>query len=241
MAKLLHRADHVVYQSEFCKLSADQFLGERREAWEVLHNPVDTARFTPGDKRNAGHVLLLGGNQYQRYRFATALETLARLPSDWRLLVTGELSWEPNRSRSRREGRAMVEALGLSDRVELTGPYTQTEAPPLMRSASLLLHTKYNDPCPTIVLEAMACGLPVVYSASGGTPELVGPDAGIGVPASLDWEQDHPPDPDLLATAVREVSERLPEHAEAARSRAEKFDVRPWLERHRRLFEELVS
>ena len=62
-----------------------------------------------------------------------------------------------------------------------------------MRRADLLLHTKYNDPCPTVVLEAMASGLPVVYSASGGVPELVGEEAGVGIPAPFDWEHDHPP------------------------------------------------
>ena len=48
----------------------------------------------------------------------------------------------------------------------------------LMRRAHLLLHTKVKDPCPSAVIEAMACGLPVVYPASGGTVELVGDEAG---------------------------------------------------------------
>lgn len=239
-SRALHAADHVFFQSEFCRVSSDRFLGERQGRSEVLHNPVDTERFTPGPGRRDGLTLLLGGNQYQRYRFEVALETLALLPNA-RLLVSGALSWHPDRRRSEAEARELVERSSVADRVELVGTYTQAEAPELMRRADLLLHTKYNDPCPTIVLEAMASGLPVVYSASGGVPELVGEEAGLGVPAPLDWEQDHPPAPQALAAAVLRVTERLDDHREAARARALRFDLRPWVERHRRVFEELVG
>jgi glycosyltransferase involved in cell wall biosynthesis len=239
-ARALHAADHVFFQSEFCRVSSDRFLGERQGPWEVLHNPVDTERFTPRPRRpHDGLTLLLGGNQYQRYRLEAALATLAHLPGA-RMLVSGALSWHPDRRRSEAEGRELVARLGLGERVELLGPYSQEEAPELVRRADLLLHTKYNDPCPTIVLEAMACGLPVVYSASGGVPELVGEEAGVGVPAPLDWEQDHPPAPEELADAVRRVAERLEERGAAARERALRFDLRPWVERHREVFEELV-
>jgi glycosyltransferase involved in cell wall biosynthesis len=236
-ARLFHAADHVVFQSAFCKLSADRYYGERREAWEILHNPVEIERFTPAETRPPRPLtLLLGGNQYQRYRFEAALDALAALP-DTHLLVSGSLSWARE---AEREGRALVEARGLDSHVELLGPYTQSVAPELLRRADILLHTKYNDPCPTIVLEAMACGLPVVYSASGGVPELVGEDAGVGIPAPLDWDQDHPPAPGALAAAVLELAERLEERAEAARRRAvERYDARRWIARHRELFEEL--
>ena len=240
-ARALHAADHVFFQSEFCRVSSDRFLGERQGPSEVLHNPVDTERFMPGPRRpRDGLMLLLGGNQYQRYRLETALQTLTLLP-EARLLVSGALSWHPDRRRSEAEGRELVARFGVADRVELVGAYSQEEAPELMRRADLLLHTKYNDPCPTIVLEAMACGLPVVYSASGGVPELVDDEAGAGVPAPLDWEQDHPPDPAALAEAVRRVAERLDDYAEAARARALRFDLSPWVERHREVFEELAS
>ncbi len=50
-ARLLHAADHVFFQSAFCKLAADRFYGERQGPWEMLHNPVDTDRFTPARTR----------------------------------------------------------------------------------------------------------------------------------------------------------------------------------------------
>ena len=237
-ARLLHAADHVFFQSAFCKLAADRFYGERTGPWEILHNPVDVERFMPPiDHASRPLTLLLGGNQYQGYRVMTALETLAELRRDIpdvRLLVSGTLS-------SPADVAAAVRSLGLGDAVELVGPYSHAQAPELMRRADLLLHTKYNDPCPTVVLEAMACGLPVVYSASGGTPELVGDEAGIGVPAPLDWDTDHPPGAEELARAAARITADLPRWTAAARSRSERFDARPWVARHRAVFEDLLG
>ena len=240
-ARLFHAADHVLFQSAFCKVSADRFYGERAGPWEILHNPVDTRRFTPAERSGRRPLtLLLGGNQYQRYRLVAALEAVARLRRELpetRLLVSGTLSFAPE---AEAETAALVRKLDLDAAVELLGPYSQRDAPDVLRRADVLLHTKYNDPCPTVVLEAMACGLPVVYSASGGVGELVGDDAGVGIPAPLDWEQDHPPAPDALAAAVLEVTARLEDRSEAARRRAvERFDSRRWIARHEELFEEL--
>lgn len=244
MARALHEADHVFFQSAFCKLAADRFLGEREGPWEVLYNAVDTNIFTPGPAPAGGLVLLLGGSQYQWYRVESALRALATVSGergDATLLIAGALSWTADSRTAAAALRGLARDLGVDDRVELVGPYSQREAPALLRRAHLLLHTKFNDPCPGAVIEAMACGLPVVYSASGGVPELVGQDAGVGVPAPLDFDRDHPPDPDALATAVLEAAERLGELREAARARAaERFDLAPWVERHRVVFEELL-
>jgi glycosyltransferase involved in cell wall biosynthesis len=228
---VLEQADHVVYQSEFCKAAADRFLGEPRCRWEVLHNAVDTSEFTPAPESPAGgRVLLLAGDQTQPYRLGTALRTIALLP-EARLLVTGALI---------EDGRALAEQLGVGDRVLLTGRYAQRDAPSVYRRAHVLLHPKVNDPCPNVVLEALACGLPVVHSASGGTPELVG-DAGVGVGSDTTWERDVPPAPDLLAAGVEHVLELLDELRVEARARAKRFDFAPWVERHRQLFTSLVG
>src|SRR5262249_30621601 len=149
------------------------FLGEPKGTWEVLYNAVDVEHFAPVDTPPDGSpVLLLGGDQTQAYRLELALQTLARLP-EARLIVTGRLASDP---------QPLLNELSLVDRVEVVGRYAQSEAPAIFRRAHLLLHTKVLDPCPSLVVEAMACGLPVVYAASGGTVELVGDEAGIGVP-----------------------------------------------------------
>ena len=246
MIRGIRAADHVFYQSEFCRLSADRYLGSPSGTSEILYNAVDTRVFlpAPGRTRSGRLTLVLGGTQYQRYRIEVALGTLAELVQDGldaRLLVTGRVSW-PGEAGGERWTVARAQTLGIDDRVELVGPYSQADAPALLRRGDLLLHTKYNDPCPGVVIEAMSCGLPVVYSASGGVPELVGDDAGIGVSAPLDWEQDHRPSPRALADAVLRVLEHLDDHGEAARRRAvARFDVRPWIERHAEVFEALVG
>ena len=236
LRRALTAADHVLYQSEFSKRSADSFLGEPHGSWEILHNAVDIDHFTPAKTPLAGGpFVLLGGDQTQEYRLELGLRTLAALASrhpDARLLVTGRLVVSPE---------PLIDELRLRGRVQLLGEYTQRDAPEIFRQAHLLLHTKVNDPCPTLVVEAMACGLPVVYPASGGTVELVG-DGGIGVPHPDGWERDEPPTPDALADAVGRVLDDRSRYSMAARARAsERFSLEPWLDRHAELFAHLES
>lgn len=236
LRRALLAADHVLYQTAFCKRSADEFLAEPAGGWEILPNAVDVERFTPASEPPAdGPVLLLGGDQTQAYRLELGLRTFAALlpaHSDARLLVAGRLVSEPE---------PLLSELGLAGRVELLGRYAQSDAPALYRRAHLLLHTKVNDPCPNVVLEAMASGLPVVYPSSGGTVELVAAEAGIGVPHSDSFERDEPPSPEAMAHAVDRVLADLHAFRIAARTRAvERYPLPAWLDRHAALFEELL-
>jgi glycosyltransferase involved in cell wall biosynthesis len=237
LRRALQAADYVLYQSEFCKGAADEFLGEPAGSWEILPNAVDVDVFTPAERTPSdGPVLLLGGDQTQAYRLELALETLAALMPAFpeaRLLVAGRLvvPVEP-----------LVTRLGLRGRVELIGRYAQRDAPELVRRAHVLLHTKVNDPCPSTVIEAMACGVPVVHPASGGTVELVGAEAGIGVPHAVSWDREEPPSAEALAEAVSRVLAARETYAAAARRRAvERFALTPWLDRHAELFDALTQ
>jgi hypothetical protein len=126
--------------------------------------------------------------------------------------------------------------------VEFLGEYTQRDAPGIFGRADVLIHTRYDDLCPNVVIEAMACGVPVVYSRSGGTPELVGNAAGIGVETGHSWDQEPIADPDAWADALERVVSDRPVYSDAARQRAvECFDLRPWIQRHGRIFERVMS
>ena len=129
----------------------------RQGAWEILQNAVDTTAFTPDDGSPDGPpVILLSRRPVAGVPPGrSALETLALLP-DARMLVAGTVVG----------GQELIGELGLRDRVELVGRYTQRDAPALYRRAHVLLHPKVGDPCPNVVLEALACGVPVVHSAA---------------------------------------------------------------------------
>jgi len=246
-AWVYHRADHVLIQSQFCRESAERFLGVRRGPSEILYNAVDVRVFAPVDAApsEAGPVLLLAGSHHFWYRVAVAVDTLARLVPRFpgvRLVVAGRCRWRVREQEALTELRRYAGEQGVSNRLTLRGAYTQCEAPELYRSADVLLHTNYNDACPRVVLEAMACGCPVVYSATGGVPELVGEEAGIGVPGPRDWDKPHPPPPDRLAESVTQVMQQHDALRQAARRRAEQhFDVGPWVAKHSAVFQELLG
>ncbi|MFQ5692395.1 MAG: methyltransferase domain-containing protein, partial [Nitrospinota bacterium] len=98
------------------------------------------------------------------------------------------------------------------------------------------------DWCPKVVIEAMACGLPVAHAQYGGTPELVG-DAGIGVPVDApSWERIPEIDPAAYAEAILKILENEEELSRRARKRVlENYTLGRSVETHRRIFEEVLS
>jgi len=66
-----------------------------------------------------------------------------------------------------------AEQLGVSQRVKLLGSVDHAQLPALMSHAKLLALPSYNEGVPNVVLEAMACGTPVLATNVGGIPEVV--------------------------------------------------------------------
>jgi glycosyltransferase involved in cell wall biosynthesis len=242
MRRLRGQADFVVYQSEFCRQSADRFLGACATRSEILLNPVDLARFHPPPRPapTPPWRLLAMGTQNYRERVFSVLSCAAFLRDagiDVRLTVAGPLQWK----NAAAETRAEAARLGLGDIVQLRPPFEQDEAADIYRAHHILLHPKYLDPCPTVVAEALACGLPVVASRSGGLPEMTDPACAELIDAPLVWDRLITPSGEELADAVRRILPRWSEAAVAARRRAEEiFDAGRWVERHREIFAELL-
>ena len=241
MAPLLHRADYVFYQSRFAQEASDHFLGERIGSYEILYNAVDTNSFRPGkDRLGKIPILLSAGSHNDAYRLPLALDTMKTLLKQGQqveMIIAGRMSKDIMKKTNK-----LACEYGLNNLVKFIGPYTQKEAPEIFSRANILLHTQYNDVCPTVVIEAMACGIPVVYSLSGGTPELVGEDAGYGVDSVLNWEEAQPPGASQLAEGILCVLDNWFYYREAARERAvSKFDLKPWIKRHAEVFEYLMG
>jgi len=244
LALAYHVADWVFYQSDFCRVSAEHFLGARKGSGEILFNPVDTSVFTPRPTRpTLAPVILVSGSHMFRYRLESAIHAFAELHKNQptaKMIVAGRYCWRADEAACKQEIRELAAKAGIDESIDWRGTYTQAEAPALMQEADILLHPKYNDPCPRMVVEALACGLPIVYSHSGGVPELVGPNAGVGVPAPCDWDQDHPPQAAALAAALNLALSHYPEMSVAARQRAvTALDVKTWQHQHTIVFQKL--
>lgn len=243
MARSYHRADYVFWQSAFCRHAADHFLGPRAGPGEILFNAVDTEHFKPSAKspsKKPFRFLATGKiDGHLFYRLDATLRGLAAARGaglDCHLTIAGWLSTDAAQATN-----DLIRDLNLAGNVDLTGPYTQADAPRIYTAADAYITMKHNDPCPNAVIEAMACGLPVVHSATGGIPELVGNDAGAGVVCAPSWHRPHWPDAKSIAEAMAAVAEDHAAMGNAARSRAvAMFDLDDWLTRHRQVFQSLL-
>ena len=246
MSMSYHAADWVFYQSEFCKRAADKFLGVRSGQGEILYNAVDTTRFRPladiTAKPHENYRFLITGkiDRHLYYRLESTITGLAIAREgglNAQLKVAG---WIEGEARTRAEH--LSQKLGLADWVEFTGAYTQEQAPDIYRSADAYVMTKHNDPCPNTVLEALSTGLPILYSDSGGVPELAGVEAGVALHCPEDWDTTRAPTPEAIGNGMLQIAAGHDAFAYAARRRAvERFDIAHWIDRHRSVFQQLIS
>lgn len=248
MSCALVEADWVFYQSKFCQLCADQFLGQPTGKSEILYNAVDLGLFRPRvtpkpkDSTDAFCVLVTGKFTRQIfYRLELSLRALhygASLGLNLQMLVAGYMDRFCIEKFSE-----LVALLGLGTRVIWRGAYRQDQATGIYNSADLYLMLKQNDPCPNTVIEALACGLPVVYADSGGVGELVDSCCGIG----LDCKQQgllavNSPEIDQIVEGLKQAMDRHTDMAVAARERAvEKFSLANWLSRHQVVLDLLLE
>ena len=243
MRRLREMADFVIYQSQFCEDSARRFLGPCEIPSEILFNPVDIKKFQPSSEPafNRQIKLLAAGTHGTRDRVVNALDMVAALRrdgADVTLTIAGKFHW----SKGERDFENYIAKNSLQKHVRRVARFSQSDASELYNEHDVLIHPKYMDPCPTVVLEAMACGLPVIGSASGGMAELVPEECGVLIPAPADYEKLHTPSGEALAAAFKKALPSLAEMSAAARANAvARFSIGPWVEAHRRIMEHLLK
>jgi glycosyltransferase involved in cell wall biosynthesis len=172
------RATAVVAVSAALK-SALVDLGVDAAKITVLRNGVDTRMFRPVDRallrarlQLSGKVLLMVGNLVELKGHELVLRALCDLP-DTCLLIIGEGREEQNL-------KELTHTLGLQERVRFLGILPQEQLVEYYGAADALVLASSREGWPNVLLEAMACGTPVVATDVGGTPEIVAaPEAGV--------------------------------------------------------------
>jgi glycosyltransferase involved in cell wall biosynthesis len=179
---VLRRADHAVaFVAE--ALGIFSRLGFDRLTW--IPPEVDTAVFTPSltGKSDRGGVFTVGyaGRLHPLKGVDLLLDAIAGLPADFRLVVVGA---GPEEARL----RTRCTSLGLENRVTWRPPVPRGRMPELLNEMDVLVLPSrtgryWKEQFGRVLVEAMACGIPVIGSDSGAIPAVIG-DAGQVVPES---------------------------------------------------------
>ena len=185
-------ADAVVCVSEFTRDELVELLRLPAERLRIVPNGVDPV-FTPAGERAEGDYVLAVGTLEPRKNLEGAVEA-ARL-AGVELRVAGAVGW----------GGVAVDGW--------VGEPSDGELAMLMRGARCLVYPSLYEGFGLPVLEAMACGTPVVTSRGGATEEVAG-----GAAVLVD-----PRDPAAIAAGIEEAVRRREELVAAGRARAAPF------------------
>lgn len=189
--QVLMRCDGITVLSRALQ-AATAAIGVPKEQMRIVPNGVDTGRFRPPRDGERENLILYVGTFIERkgirYLLDAMRDILKEVP-DCRLVLIGE---GPEESVLKKH----AEDLGVSDETAFIGFQPQDEIVEWMQKARVLILPSLEEGMGVVLLEAMACGTPVVGSRIGGIQDVVTPDVGALVPAA---------DPQALAEAVRRI------------------------------------
>jgi len=206
-------------------------LGAAPDQVTVLRNGIDTAMFQPRDRVAARAALGLTrptlisvGLLIDRKGHHRTIEAMRQLP-EFDLIIVGE---GPERARL----TALARTLGVADRVRLLGAHPHASLPMFYSAADAMVLASSREGWANVLLEAMACGTPVVASNIPGNPEVVQEQAaGLVVDSNT---------PDGLAAGVRRLFDGLPAR-DATRAYAERFNWDDTTAGQLALFERIIE
>ncbi|MBA3033137.1 MAG: glycosyltransferase family 4 protein [Gammaproteobacteria bacterium] len=148
-------------------------LGGAAEKITVLRNGVDLELFKPEDRQQSratfgmkgGFAIASVGHLIERKGHHLVIEALPQLP-DAELYIAGAGEEEPRL-------RALADNLSVAQRVHFLGAIPQARLRTLYNASDCLVLASSREGWANVLLEAMACGTPVVASNVWGTPEVV--------------------------------------------------------------------
>jgi UDP-glucose:(heptosyl)LPS alpha-1,3-glucosyltransferase len=213
----------IVVNSFMVQRHFEQFYGIAPESIRVVRSAIDPLRFVAEDRlkrryeeRQRWHMTpedpvgLFVAMNYRLKGLAPLLSALALVPRDKRLhlVVVGH----PKFARYER----LAQRLGIAAQVRFLGH--RADPRDCYFAADFLVHPTFYDPCSLVVLEALACGLPVITTRYNGASELLSPPR-----EGLVIEDPHQA-PELAAALVRFTDPGYrAEAAAAARQTAAKW------------------
>ncbi|MEJ2758852.1 MAG: glycosyltransferase family 4 protein, partial [Anaerolineales bacterium] len=223
----LHLADRIIYQSEFVRRRWEELSRPAHVPHRIIYNSVDLDDFTPdgiAQQTNGGRQRIMvvegsftGGHDIGLrlvLDLADGLQVKHGIPTE--VSVAGRVP-EDLQEKWNNYAQVPVEWLGIIPREQI---------PLWDRSAALLFSAELNPACPNAVIEALACGLPVLGYDTGSLSELVTPEAGKVVPYDGNPWKLELPGTDQLIDAAAEIIQNKDIYRAGARQRAEAaFDL----------------
>ena len=175
IARALQTANVVIYQSHWAKSVLDKYLYQRSDTYQIIYNGIDLNQFSPNPKPSfSPPVIGTVGSLRYLYRLETFFEMSRQLNIPHRLLIVGEMDEE-----CKTVYRKIIDDPVQRDRITYQTQVPAHELPQYYRQMNLLIHPVCGDVCPNVVVEALACGIPVIAPRYGGTAELVEEAGGI--------------------------------------------------------------
>lgn len=225
---LAHAAAVICVSESLAERTRQRLPRSLSERVHVVGNGVDTEQFSPGQPRRRSDPprVMFVGRVISDKGPDVLLRAAAMLgENDAEVVIVGRPGFAPEAPLTDYERSLRSLAAECRCAVRFEQFVERAELPDLLRSADVLVvPSRWPDPAPLTVGEALATGRPTIASRIGGIPELLG-DAGILV---------EPDSPEDLAQALRSVLGdvgRAGRLAASARTRAETHDwSRTWHE-----------
>lgn len=177
--------DHVVTDSDASSVDIQRLLGYPAERVTVIYPGVDLQRFRPAvppSKTASPYVLAVAGADPTK-NIDTLIKAFARLPASLKerhtLVLAGDI-------RRRPELGELIKELGIGLQTVIAGVVSDDQLIELYQHAAVFVFPSRYEGFGLPVLEAMACGCPVVSSNASSLPEVVGAAGLLRDPSDVD-------------------------------------------------------